>query len=57
MLAFSSIPVQARDMLILSQLNKNVILVNRASRIWGTSIKDHCLARQLIYLGATLAAE
>lgn len=56
-LSFSSIPVQACDMLILSQLNKNVILVNRPSRIWGTFINDQCLAGQLIYSGATSAAE
>ncbi|KAI1235228.1 hypothetical protein IHE44_0002868 [Lamprotornis superbus] len=41
----------ACDMLILSQLNKNVILVNRPSRIWGTFINDQCLAGQLIYSG------
>lgn len=49
--------MQACDKFILSQLNKNIILVNRASRIGGTSITDQCLARQLIYSGAALAAE
>lgn len=49
--------MQACDMLILSWLEKNVILVTRASRISGAATKDQCLARQLIYSGATLTVE
>lgn len=42
--------VQACDTFILLWLNKNVIFVIWASKIWDSAIKEQCLARQLSWV-------